>query len=322
MIENRGLHGLSCVSMASILAQSLTRHYGHQVAVDSLSFEISGGSVIGFLGPNGAGKSTTMRMLSTFLKPTSGTALINGFDIYQQAPMVQRQMGYLPEGAPLYSEMTVFEFLNFMARIRGLDDSSRRHSVGYVMERLYLDEVADQVIKTLSKGFGRRVGLAQAILHDPPILLLDEPTDGLDPIQKEQVRHLIQEMTSDRIVFISTHILGEVEALCQRIMIIADGKLVMDDSPAGVKAQSKYKGAITLNVDEPQRIASVLSDLKEVAHVEFRSGRLTAFPSGAGDLALAIQSLSTQQGWVIRDLHLESGRLEDVFVKAVSGELS
>jgi ABC-2 type transport system ATP-binding protein len=263
-----------------------------------------------------------MRMLSTFLKPTSGTALINGFDIYQQAPMVQRQMGYLPEGAPLYSEMTVFEFLNFMARIRGLDDSSRRHSVGYVMERLYLDEVADQVIKTLSKGFGRRVGLAQAILHDPPILLLDEPTDGLDPIQKEQVRHLIQEMTSDRIVFISTHILGEVEALCQRIMIIADGKLVMDDSPAGVKAQSKYKGAITLNVDEPQRIASVLSDLKEVAHVEFRSGRLTAFPSGAGDLALAIQSLSTQQGWVIRDLHLESGRLEDVFVKAVSGELS
>jgi ABC-2 type transport system ATP-binding protein len=308
--------------MASILAQSLTRHYGHQVAVDSLSFEISGGSVIGFLGPNGAGKSTTMRMLSTFLKPTSGTALINGFDIYQQAPMVQRQMGYLPEGAPLYSEMTVFEFLNFMARIRGLDDSSRRHSVGYVMERLYLDEVADQVIKTLSKGFGRRVGLAQAILHDPPILLLDEPTDGLDPIQKEQVRHLIQEMTSDRIVFISTHILGEVEALCQRIMIIADGKLVMDDSPAGVKAQSKYKGAITLNVDEPQRIASVLSDLKEVAHVEFRSGRLTAFPSGAGDLALAIQSLSTQQGWVIRDLHLESGRLEDVFVKAVSGELS
>jgi ABC-2 type transport system ATP-binding protein len=308
--------------MASILAQSLTRHYGHQVAVDSLSFEISGGSVIGFLGPNGAGKSTTMRMLSTFLKPTSGTALINGFDIYQQAPMVQRQMGYLPEGAPLYSEMTVFEFLNFMARIRGLDDSSRRHSVGYVMERLYLDEVADQVIKTLSKGFGRRVGLAQAILHDPPILLLDEPTDGLDPIQKEQVRHLIQEMTSDRIVFISTHILGEVEALCQRIMIIADGKLVMDDSPAGVKAQSKYKGAITLNVDEPQRIASVLSDLKEVAHVEFRSGRLTAFPSGAGDLALAIQSLGTQQGWVIRDLHLESGRLEDVFVKAVSGELS
>lgn len=308
--------------MASILAQSLTRHYGHQVAVDSLSFEISGGSVIGFLGPNGAGKSTTMRMLSTFLKPTSGTALINGFDISQQAPMVQRQMGYLPEGAPLYSEMTVFEFLNFMARIRGLDDSSRRHSVGHVMERLYLDEVADQVIKTLSKGFGRRVGLAQAILHDPPILLLDEPTDGLDPIQKEQVRHLIQEMTSDRIVFISTHILGEVEALCQRIMIIADGKLVMDDSPAGVKAQSRYKGAITLSVDEPQRIASVLSDLKEVAHVEFRSGRLTVFPSGKADLALAIQSLSTQQGWVIHDLHLESGRLEDVFVKAVSGELS
>lgn len=309
--------------MASILAQSLTRCYGRMLAVDRVSFEVDGGTVLGFLGPNGAGKSTTMKMLTGYLSPTSGTALINGYDIRTARRQAHQALGYLPEGAPLYDDMRVGDFLGFVAAARGLARAEEKKAVGAVAERLGLNKVLSQSIGTLSKGFGRRVGIAQALIHDPPILILDEPTDGLDPIQKAQVRRLIQEMADTKIIIISTHILEEVELLCHRVMIIAHGRLQLDDTPAGVRVRSRYAGALSLVVDQAQAAASKLSGLAEVGNVEYRAGKLTAFPSGEGDLASSVQALIQAQGWCVREFHLESGRLDDVFAKIASdGDLN
>lgn len=304
--------------MATILAQSLSRHYGNTVAVSDLSFEIAGGTILGFLGPNGAGKSTTMRMLTGYLRPTSGTAKLNGYDIRTETQLAQRQIGYLPEGSPLYGEMTVESFLSFIASIRGYKGLAKHHAVARVLMRLDLESVAKQPIERLSKGFARRVGLAQAMIHEPSILILDEPTDGLDPIQKQQVRKLILELASDRIVIISTHILEEVSLLCQRLLVIAEGQIRLDDSPNGARARSRYAGAVTLTVDDPQTTASKLSSLREVKQVEFRGGQLTAFPSGQGDLSEAITSLIKQEGMGVQQFHYESGRLDDVFAEIVT----
>lgn len=304
--------------MATILAQSLSRHYGNTVAVSDLSFEIAGGTILGFLGPNGAGKSTTMRMLTGYLRPTSGTAKLNGYDIRTETQLAQRQIGYLPEGSPLYGEMTVESFLSFIASIRGYKGPAKHHAVARVLMRLDLESVAKQPIERLSKGFARRVGLAQAMIHEPSILILDEPTDGLDPIQKQQVRKLILELASDRIVIISTHILEEVSLLCQRLLVIAEGQIRLDDSPNGARARSRYAGAVTLTVDDPQTTASKLSSLREVKQVEFRGGQLTAFPSGQGDLSEAITSLIKQEGMGVQQFHYESGRLDDVFAEIVT----
>jgi ABC-2 type transport system ATP-binding protein len=204
-----------------IEAKLLTKRYGSLLAVDQLSFRVEPGTVLGFLGPNGAGKSTTMKMLTGFLAPSSGSAEIFGHDIGSDGLAARRMMGYLPEGAPLYGELSVARFLRFVAEARGLRGEQARQAVDRAVERLSLEEVMDQTIETLSKGFKRRVGLAQAILHDPPVLVLDEPTDGLDPNQKHEVRRLIREMAPEKIIIISTHILEEVDALCTRAMIIA-----------------------------------------------------------------------------------------------------
>ncbi|MGD8347395.1 MAG: ABC transporter ATP-binding protein, partial [Lysobacterales bacterium] len=224
----------------SIEARSLSKRYGRLVAVDQLSFDVGAGEVLGFLGPNGAGKSTTMKMLTGFLAPTSGTARVNGHDIVEDSLAARRCMGYLPEGAPAYGEMTVRRFLEFVARARGFSGRDAVQAAGASIERLNLDGVPEQPVETLSKGFKRRVGLAQAILHDPRVLILDEPTDGLDPNQKHEVRELIRDMSSDKIIIISTHILEEVHALCNRAMIISDGRLLVDDSPDGLIARSRY----------------------------------------------------------------------------------
>ena len=305
--------------MTSILAQSLTRCYGRMLAVDRVSFEVDGGTVLGFLGPNGAGKSTTMKMLTGYLHPTSGTALVNGYDIRTHRRQAHQAMGYLPEGAPLYNDMRVKDFLRFVAAARGLSGTTAKTAIGSVAERLELEEVAEQSIGTLSKGFGRRVGIAQALLHDPPILILDEPTDGLDPIQKTQVRRLIQEMSDTKIVIISTHILEEVVLLCDRVMIIAQGQLQLDGTPTEIRSRSRYAGALSLVVDQPQSVASKLSGLASVSNVEYRAGKLTAFPSGDGDLAGAVQALIQSENWAVREFHLESGRLDDVFAR-VAGQ--
>jgi ABC-2 type transport system ATP-binding protein len=221
-----------------IVIDGLTKDFGLFRAVDNISLEISKGEVLGFLGPNGAGKSTTMKMVTGYLPISSGNAAICGFDIQSHPMQAKNKIGYLPEGAPLYGDMTTISFLNFIAEIRGLYGAIKAKQVLFAIEKLELRPVMDQPIDTLSKGFKRRVGFAQAILHNPDVLILDEPTDGLDPNQKHQVRELISEMAAEKAIVISTHILEEVEAVCTRAVIIAAGKLVFDDTPAKLKKQS------------------------------------------------------------------------------------
>lgn len=296
-----------------IKAQELTRRFGDFTAVDRLSFEIEPGTVLGFLGPNGAGKSTTMRMLTGFLPPSGGTASIGGHDVMIDSLAARRLVGYLPEGAPLYGELTVTQFLHFVAGARGFRGDESDARVSAAVARLQLGEVLHQNIETLSKGFKRRVGLAQAILHDPPVLILDEPTDGLDPNQKHEVRRLIREMASDKTIVISTHILEEVDALCTRAMIISRGRLLADDSPAGLLERSRYRNAVSLVTGNLEAAASALSELDEAREVEVRRGRLTVFPSGRGDLFRAVSDCVDRHGWDVSQIQLEAGRLDDVF---------
>lgn len=296
-----------------IEAKSLCKSYGSFTAVDDLSFTVEAGQVLGFLGPNGAGKSTTMKMLTGFLTPTSGRALINGIDVTENSVMARKHIGYLPEGAPSYGEMTVRQFLAFVARARLIENREVDSSVDRAIDKLNLSVVAHQPIETISKGFNRRVGLAQAIIHDPQILILDEPTDGLDPNQKHEVRHLIQDMARDKIIVISTHILEEVEAVCNRVIIISDGKLLADDTPSGLISRSRYHNSVSMVVADAEKVASVLSELPEVAKAELREGELTLFPAGANGLFEAITAAIASNHWQVNALRLEVGRLDEVF---------
>jgi ABC-2 type transport system ATP-binding protein len=305
-----------------IEARGLSKRYGNLRAVDNLSFDVGSGEVLGFLGPNGAGKSTTMKMLTGFLVPTEGSATINGHDIVGESLAARRCIGYLPEGAPSYGEMTVRQFLEFIARARGYRGVDVKSRAVASMERLNLTQVTEQVIETLSKGFKRRVGLAQALLHDPQVLILDEPTDGLDPNQKHEVRHLIRDMASDKIIVISTHLLEEVHALCNRAMIISDGRLLVDDTPDGLIARSRYHNAVTLVVEEPEKVASVLSELPQARKVELREGELTVFPAQGADLFGVVSDTVKEQRWQVNELRLEAGRLDEVFRQVTSGEVS
>lgn len=225
----------------TIKVKSLTKSFGPIHAVRGVSFDAHHGEVLGFLGPNGAGKSTTMKMITGFLEPTSGTVEVNGHDVLENPLAVKRSIGYLPEGAPAYGEMTVKSFLHFIADVRGLSGSYRQKRIDEVVDIINIKGVIDQSIETLSKGFKRRVGIAQAILHDPNILILDEPTDGLDPNQKHEVRNLIKEMSQDKAIVISTHILEEVDAVCSRAIIIASGELLFDGTPTELIAKSDRK---------------------------------------------------------------------------------
>jgi ABC-2 type transport system ATP-binding protein len=302
-----------------IEAKSLCKRYGAFSAVDNLSFTVEPGQVLGFLGPNGAGKSTTMKMLTGFLAPTSGTALVNGHDVVEESLAARRCIGYLPEGAPSYGEMTVGEFLEFVARAREIGKADLPRRTGEAIDKLNLQDVLHQPIETLSKGFKRRVGLAQSIIHDPAVLILDEPTDGLDPNQKHEVRHLIQAMSSDKIIVISTHILEEVQAVCNRVMIISQGRLLADDSPRGLIARSRYHNAVTLVADNPNRMASVLSELPEVSKAEIAEGELTVFPATEG-LFEAVSAAIREHGWNVSELRLEAGRFDEVFRQITRGE--
>ena len=216
----------------------LSKRYGALKAVDDVSFSVGPGEVLGFLGPNGAGKTTTMRIVTGFLAPTSGSVRVCGHDLEREPLAAKACMGYLPEGAPIYGEMSVRAFLDFIADVRGLSGERRRTRLDDVIGRLGLQGVLEQVVETLSKGFKRRVGLAQALVHDPQVLILDEPTDGLDPNQKHEVRALINAMAKDKIIVISTHILEEVDAVCSRAIIIAGGRLLADESPQALAARS------------------------------------------------------------------------------------
>ncbi len=305
-----------------IEAKSLCKSYGVFKAVDDLSFTVEDGQVLGFLGPNGAGKSTTMKMLTGFLAPTSGTALINGVDVVGNSVAARKNIGYLPEGAPSYGEMTVQQFLTFVARARLIEAKEVSASVQAAISKLNLSGVKHQGIETLSKGFKRRVGLAQAIIHDPQILILDEPTDGLDPNQKREVRSLIRAMAKDKIIIISTHILEEVAAVCNRVMIIANGKLLADDSPQGLIARSRYHNAVSLVVDTPEKVASTLGELPEVGKVEIREGELTLFPADETGLLEVVTAAISENQWRVSALRLEAGRLDEVFHSITRPEAS
>jgi ABC-2 type transport system ATP-binding protein len=300
-----------------IKTEQLCKRYGALTAVDHVSFEVRPGEVLGFLGPNGAGKTTTMRMLAGFITPTSGRASICGHDVVDDALAAKACLGYLPEGAPAYGEMTVQGFLEFVADLRDLGNA-RQSRLDYVIGRLQLQAVLGQSVETLSKGFRRRVGLALAVMHDPPVLILDEPTDGLDPNQKHEVRTLINEMARDKIIVISTHILEEVDAVCNRAIIIARGRIVADDSPHALAAHSRYYNAVSIRLERAEHLAEMraaVASLPAVAEVEVsaREARLTALPKAGATILPAVSELAARRGFALTELHLESGRLDEVF---------
>ena len=301
-----------------IKTEHLSKRYGALTAVDDLSFEVRPGEVLGFLGPNGAGKTTTMRMLTGFIAPTSGRATIYGHDVESDPIAAKSCIGYLPEGAPAYGEMTARGFLEFVADLRGLRGAVRRARLDTVIERLQLAPVLQQSIETLSKGFRRRVGLALAIVHDPAVLILDEPTDGLDPNQKHEVRTLIGEMSRDKIIVISTHILEEIDAVCTRAMVIARGRLVADDTPAGLAARSRYHNAVSLQLQRPEQLAAAreaMAGVAQVAAVEVdeRGPTLTALPADGAAILAPVSDRMAQAGIPVTAIRVEPGRLDEVF---------
>ena len=298
----------------------LEKRFGPVRAVDGVSFAVGRGEVLGFLGPNGAGKSTTMRMLTGYLAPTGGAASVMGFDVVRQPIEVKRRVGYLPEGAPLYGDMTALAFLRFVAAMRGLDGADAAKAIEGAVARTELAEVAHRPIETLSKGFKRRVGIAQAIMHDPPVLVLDEPTDGLDPNQKHGVRRLIREMSRDKAIIISTHILEEVEAICSRAVIIARGRVIVDERPDELKRRSRYHNAVRLTLDAnlAPGFGRELEALPGVAGVEPVGAvngvaTLLVVPASGHEPAHAVGGLVKRRGVAVDELAVEQGRLDDVF---------
>ena len=310
-----------------IVVDALSKQFGQFQAVDEISFEVQRGEVVGFLGPNGAGKSTTMKMLTCYLPPTSGNAEVNGFSINSQTLQVQEQIGYLPESAPSYNEMQVEEFLSFIGEVRGYTGSELRRRVGRVLELTSLQEARKQIIDTLSKGFRQRTCLAQALIHDPPVLILDEPTDGLDPNQKHEVRELIRRMSEERTILISTHILEEVEAVCTRALIISEGRLVGLGTPDELLSQSIYRNAITLSVSgvNAETLLEDLNGLEQVYSVErledMLNGAITVrvFPKDRESISSELEKFLKKKKMSIEQFFVERGRLDEVFRKLTLG---
>jgi len=297
----------------------LVKSFGPLVAVDDVSLTVPQGEVLGFLGPNGAGKSTTMKMITGFLAPTAGTAIICGDDIATQPIAAKRHIGYLPEGAPAYPDMTPADFLDFIAHIRGFSGSEAKRRIGRVVEMIKIAEVMHQPIETLSKGYKRRVGVAQALLHDPDVLILDEPTDGLDPNQKYEMRKIIAAMQPGKAIIISTHLLEEVEAVCSRAIIIAHGRVLADGTPAQLAQRSRHHNAVRLSMADGRdpNIRAEIAALPGVAAVEpvsdAEGDALFVLPHGGGPVVAEIADLARDRGWTITGLRVERGRLDDVF---------
>ena len=303
---------------------SLTKKYGHHTVVDNLSFKCEPGEVLGFLGPNGAGKSTTMKMITGFVAPSAGSASVCGHDIESDALAAKRRLGYLPEGAPCYPEMTPRAFLNFVADLRELSGSKRSERLDDVIGKLHLEPVLNPTIDTLSKGFKRRVGLAQAILHDPDVLILDEPTDGLDPNQKYEVRELIRSMAEDKLIVISTHILEEVDAVCSRAIIIAKGKILADDSPQQLAAGSRYHNAVRIGLADGNNFDAVRAAVGRLSSVETTESdrdhhTITAIPARGKQPWRDVSDLVAENDWTVTSVQLEAGRLDEVFRQITGG---
>ncbi len=296
----------------------LHKVFGNQTVVDDISFSVAKGEVLGFLGPNGAGKSTTMKMLCGFLSPTKGYATICGHNVLTHPVELKSSIGYLPEGAPAYSEMTVLDFLKFIAEIRGYKGKEALTKVEAAIDKVNLQSVVYKTIETLSKGFNRRVGLAQAILHNPAVLIMDEPTDGLDPNQKHEVRELIRDMAKDKAIIISTHILEEVPALCTRAIIIAEGKLLFDDTPDKLAALSEFHNTVTIRIEGkvPNSAGSLLEQLSGVEKVSVyneQDTRFVVYPKGGNNILHEVSQLARKEQWDLDELSVSQGQLDEVF---------
>ena len=300
--------------------KGLTKKFGPITAVDDVSFSVDRGEVLGFLGPNGAGKSTTMKIVTGFLSPTEGSVEVCGHDIARAPMAIKRRIGYLPEGAPLYGDMTPISLLDFVCKLRRLSAEDTKLGIDYAVERLHISNVLYQPIETLSKGYKRRVGLAQAIVHDPDVLILDEPTDGLDPNQKHEVRELLKEMAGKKAVIISTHILEEVEAVCSRAIIIAKGKLVADQDPLTMQARSRLHNAvgIRLPTEQVQACTEVLNGLSEVTGVQTSAQvrdtiELLAISAEGKEIIEPVRNAIDAKSIRVNEIFVERGHLEDVF---------
>ncbi len=302
--------------------KNLRKNFGPLTAVDDISFQVAQGEVLGFLGPNGAGKSTTMKMITGFLTPTAGTVTVAGYDIVQKPLEVKQRLGYLPEGASAYPDMTPTNYLDFVAQIRGFRGKKKRQRIADTVTRVNLENVLHQPIDTLSKGFKRRVGLAQAILHDPEVLILDEPTDGLDPNQKHEVRTLIKNMATEKVIILSTHILEEVHAVCTRAIIIADGKIVADGTPVELEAKSQYHNAVTITLraatDKAAEVRQSLLNLPGVFKLDILAEEESTlsyqvFPQAHRSIIGEISQHARSQQWTVTELQVDKGRLDEVF---------
>jgi ABC-2 type transport system ATP-binding protein len=311
-----------------IKVEGLTKRYARTVAVDNISFEVEKGQIVGFLGPNGAGKTTTMRVLTCFLPPTGGTASVAGYDVIAQSMEVKRRIGYLPETPPLYPEMEVCEYLNFTGRLKGIPSLDIAKRVDESVDRCALGDVRTKLIGKLSKGFRQRVGLAQAIIHNPDVLILDEPTSGLDPKQIIEIRELLRRLAGEHTIILSTHILSEVENSCERVIIISQGKLVAIDSVSNLTNRLRGSEAVSLEVDAGPNPSEVLARLEQVSGVS----RVMMKESKNGRLQYEVESLQGRQiradlartvvnaGWGLSELRAVGMSLEDIFLQLTAAE--
>lgn len=306
-----------------ISVQNLTKRYGSFVAVDDISFDIDRGGVVGFLGPNGAGKTTTIRILTCYHPATSGSATVAGFDVFSQSLEVRQRVGYLPESTPLYPEMRAREYLEFRGKLRGMERSARMAAIDRVTERCWLTKFIDRPIAQLSKGMKQRVGLADAIMHEPEVIILDEPTIGLDPTQIRETRSLIRELGQDHTVMLSSHILPEVEQTCDRTIIITAGRIVASGSPEELRKQFSLDAHVVAEMKGPA--GEIENGLKAIGGVEnvavsASNGwvRATVDQARERDVREDIFRLSKESGWDLRELKLEGATLEDFFIKVTS----
>jgi ABC-2 type transport system ATP-binding protein len=313
---------------ALIEADGLVKAFGTLRAVDGITLRVGRGEVLGFLGPNGAGKSTTMRLITGFLEPDAGRARIAGFDVQDEPKQARKRLGYLPEGAPLYGEMTPGGLLSFVAELRGLPREAAAQAIGVAVEKTGLGPVLDQTIETLSKGYKRRVGIAQAILHDPEVLIMDEPTDGLDPNQKHQVRELISEMSKEKAIVVSTHILEEVEAVCTRAVVINKGRIVADGTAEELMRRVPYHGAVSIRVaadkaDAVKGALAALAGIQTVETVGMANGQLhlRAIPKNGAGIVGDVASVIRQKSLVVDEIFIERGKLDDVFRQITTSDL-
>lgn len=302
-----------------IKVEDLKKLFGTKHAVDGISFSVARGEVLGFLGPNGAGKSTTMRMITGFIPPSSGRVTVGGHDVAENPIPAKRLMGYLPENAPAYTDMTVSGFLGFAAEIRGLRGDAKKAAVNRAVEMCFLQTVMHQSVETLSKGYRHRTCFAQSIIHDPEVLILDEPTDGLDPNQKHEIRSLIRRMGEKKAIIFSTHILEEVDAVCSRAIIIDRGRIVANGTPRELRAKSEWAGAVSLRITGmaanavKEKLSQIRSAKRVTAEADGSRVLATVFPRTAGDGGLARDVLEATHGWQVEELHTEEGRLDEVF---------